>query len=147
VDVLERSTEETHLVITCTLTVPDQVIPTHALIDCRATGISFMDQDFPGNHQIPLEEFKNKIQVEAINGRPIKSLDITYIAQVCLKIQDPGDQLQMLITKSGYCSIVLGIPYQQFHDVAVCFASNSVTFGFQYGITHCHDVPVTVSGE
>jgi hypothetical protein len=46
VEVLEGSMEGKHLVITCTLTVNNQVIPTHALIDCGATGIAFIDQDF-----------------------------------------------------------------------------------------------------
>jgi len=48
--------EGKHFVITCTLTVNDQDIPIHALIDCRATGIAFMDQDFASQYQIPLQE-------------------------------------------------------------------------------------------
>jgi len=32
------------------------------------------------------------------------------------------------------------------HDVAVRFASNTVTFGSQYGTTHCHDAPVGGQG-
>ena len=58
VEVFEESMEGNNLVITCTLTVNNQEIPTHALIDCGATGIAFMDQDFARNHQIPLQEFK-----------------------------------------------------------------------------------------
>jgi hypothetical protein len=38
--------EGKHLVITCSLTVNNQEIPTHALIDCGAMGIAFIDQDF-----------------------------------------------------------------------------------------------------
>jgi predicted aspartyl protease len=52
--------EGKHLVITCSLTVNNQEIPTHALIDCGATGIAFMDQDFARHHQIPLQELKEK---------------------------------------------------------------------------------------
>jgi hypothetical protein len=54
VEVLEGSIEGKHLVITCPLTVNNQEIPMHALIDCGATGIAFMDQDFARHHQIPL---------------------------------------------------------------------------------------------
>ena len=55
VEVLEGSMEGKHLVITCTLTVNNDEIPIHALIDCGATGIAFMDQHFGHLHQIPLE--------------------------------------------------------------------------------------------
>jgi len=52
----------------------------------------------------------------------------------------------MFITKLGHYPIVLGIPWLRLHDVAVRFASNTVTFGSQYCITHCHDTSVTVQG-
>jgi len=60
VEVLEESMEGKYLVTTCTLTVNSQEISTHALIDCGAAGIAFMDQDFARHHQIPLEELKEK---------------------------------------------------------------------------------------
>jgi len=47
--------EGKHLVITCTLIVNNEEIPTHALIDCGATGITFMNQDFARHHSIPLQ--------------------------------------------------------------------------------------------
>ena len=58
VGVLEGSIAGTHLVITCSLNVNNQEIPTHALIDSGATGIAFMDQDFARHHQIPRQEIK-----------------------------------------------------------------------------------------
>ena len=131
VEVLEGSMEGKHLVITCSLTVNNQEIPTHALIDCGATGIAFMDQDFARHHQIPLQELKEKKQVEVIDGRPIESGDITHIAKVGMKIQEHREQLPMFITKLGHYPIVLGIPWLRRHDVAVRVASNTVTFGSQ----------------
>jgi len=146
VEVLEGSMEGKHLVITCSLSVNNQEIPTHALIDCGATGIAFMDQDFARHHKIPLQELKEKKQVEVIDGRPIESGDITHIAKVGMKIQEHREQLPMFITKLGHYPIVLGIPWLRLHDVAVRFASNMVTFGSQYCITHCHDTSVTIQG-
>jgi len=110
VEVLEGSMEGKHLVITCTLTMNNQEIPTHALIDCGATGIAFMDQDFARHHQIPLQELKEKRQVEVIDGRPIESADITHIAKVGMMIQECREQLPMFVTKLGQYPIVLGIP-------------------------------------
>jgi hypothetical protein len=54
VEVLVGLMEGKHLVITCTLTGYNYKISTHALIDCGATGIALMDQDFAYYYQIPL---------------------------------------------------------------------------------------------
>jgi hypothetical protein len=61
-----------------------------------------------------------------------------------MQIQEHKEQLPMFITKLGHYPIVLGIPC--LHDVAVRFASNTITFGSQYCISHCHDISVTVQG-
>ena len=50
----------------------------------------------------------------------------------------------MFIQKLGHYPIVVGIPWLRLHDVAVYFASNTVTFGSQYCPTHCNNAPVTV---
>jgi len=63
--------EGKHLVVTCSLTIHDQVIQTHALIDCGATGIAFMHQDCARHHKIPLQELREKRQVEVLDGRTI----------------------------------------------------------------------------
>jgi len=138
--------EGKHLVITCTLTMNNQEIPTHVLIDCGATGIAFIDQDFTCHREVPLQELKEKRQVEVIDGRPIESGDITYIAKVGMRVQDHKEQLPMFVTKLSHYPVVLGIPWLRLHDVAVRFASNSVTFGSQYCTTHCHGAPVMVQG-
>jgi hypothetical protein len=136
--------EGKHLVITCSLTVNNEEIPTHALIDCGATGIAFMDRDFACHHRIQLQEIKEKKEVEVIDGRPIESGDITHIAKVGMQTQEHKEQLPMFITKLGHYPIVLGIPWLRLHDVAVRFASNTLSFISQYCITRCHDRPVTI---
>jgi len=110
VEVLEGSMEGKHLVITCTLTVNNEKIPTHALINCGATGIAFMDQYFARHHQMPLQELKEKRQIEVIDVRPIESGDITHVAKFGMMIQDHKEQLPMCVTKLGHYPIVLGIP-------------------------------------
>jgi len=126
--------------------VNNQEIPTYALIDCGATGNAFMDQDFARHHQIPLQNLKEKRQVEVINGRPIQSGDMTRIAQMGIMIQDDKEQLPMAVMKLGHDPIVLRIPSLWLHDVTVHFVSNTVTFGSQYCTTHHPDAPVMVQG-
>ena len=60
VKVLAESVEGKHFVITCQLTMNTQKIPTNTLIDCRATGIAFIDADFTCHQQIPLQMQKEK---------------------------------------------------------------------------------------
>lgn len=52
----------------------------------------------------------------------------------------------MFVTKLGRFPVILGIPWSKLHDVAVQFATNTVTFGPQYCTTYCHDAPVMVQG-
>jgi hypothetical protein len=102
VEVLEGTMEVRHLVISCTLTLKNQEIPIHALIDCGAAGIAFMNQYFSHHHEIPLQELKEKTHVEVIDWRHIQSGDITHIAKVSIWIQDHMEQLLMFITKLGH---------------------------------------------
>jgi hypothetical protein len=138
--------EVKHLVIICLLTVNNQEIPTDALINCGATGIAFLNQDFARHHLIPLQELKEKTQVEVIDRRPIESGDITLITKVDMKVQGFKEQLRIFIMTLGHYPIVRGIPGLGLHDVAVHFAPNRVPFESQYCITHCHDTSVTVQG-
>jgi len=101
--------EGKHLVITCTLTVNNQEVPTHSLVDCGAIGIAFIHQDFACHLHVPNQEQKEEKQVEVINGRLIKSRDVTHITKVGMNIQAHADQLPMFLTKLGHYLIVLGI--------------------------------------
>jgi len=99
-----------HLVILCDLSFSDKTVATHALIDCGATGVSFVDENFACHHQLPLTALKYPWAIEVIDGRPISSGDITYTAYVTLSICEHQEQLPMFVTKLGHYQIVLGIP-------------------------------------
>ena len=119
--------EGKHLVITCTLTVNNEKIPTHALINCGATGIAFMDQYFARHHQMPLQELKEKRQIEVIDVRPIESGDITHVAKFGMMIQDHKEQLPMCVTKLGHYPIVLGIP-----SVTIAWCCSTICIHYRY---------------
>jgi hypothetical protein len=63
-----------------------------------------------------------------------------------MKILDHEENLPMFVTKLGHYQIVLGIPWLRLHDVAVRFASNTVTFRSEYCTRNCLEKPVTVQG-
>jgi predicted aspartyl protease len=52
----------------CTLSLNGKEIPTHALIDCGATGYAFIDQDFAHYHKLPLCPLKTPHALEVIDG-------------------------------------------------------------------------------
>lgn len=92
-------------------------------------GIESIHQDFVCGHQIPLKELNKRTEIEVIDGRPIEAVDSMHIAKVGMEIQDPEEQLPMVIMKLGHHPGVLQIASLQLHDVAVRSLSSTVTFG------------------
>jgi len=109
--------EGKHLVILCNLSFGDKTIASHALIDCRATGVAFVDEDFARHHQLPLTPLKYPRALEVIDGRPISSGDITHTANATLSIHEHQEKIPMFVTKLGHYPIVFGIPWMELHDV------------------------------
>ena len=136
--------EGRHLVVLCKLSFGDQTIATHALIDCGATGIAFVDEDFARHHQLPLTPLQFPRSLEVINGHPISSGDITHVANTHLSILEHQETLPMFVTKLGHYPIVLGIPWLELHDVAIRFSSRTLTFGSRYCASHCNRTPTVV---
>jgi len=91
-------------------------------------GIGFMEHDCACQHQIPHQELKERKQVEVNNGRPIESGDMTQTTKVGMNLLNQGEQVPIFITKPRHHPIVLGLHCLLLHDVAICFASNIVTF-------------------
>jgi len=80
--------EGKHLVILCNVSFGDKTIASHALIDCGATGVAFVDEDFVRHHQLPLTPLKYPRALEVIDGRPISFGDITHTANATLSIHE-----------------------------------------------------------
>jgi hypothetical protein len=133
--------EGKHLVISCNIAFGDKTVASHALIDCGATGVAFVDEDFARHHQLPLTPLKHPRALEVIDGRPISSGDITHTVDVTLSILDHHERIPMFVTKLGHYPIVLGIPWMELHDVAIRFSSRTLTFGSQYCTANCNPVP------
>jgi hypothetical protein len=147
-EIKESSMESKHLVVKCSLKIEDKIIDTHALIDCVATGIAFIDKDFVRHHQIQEKELKDPRELEVIDGRPIESGAITTMAKLDLGIRGHQEQLPMFVTKLGHYPIVLGLPWLQLHDVTVKFQKKRIGFESSYCQQHCqHHSSVWVWGN
>jgi hypothetical protein len=119
VDVLEESMEGKDLVITCSLTIHDQVIQTHALIHSGAMGIVFMNEDFACHHEVPLQEIKERREREVVDRQTIELGDSTHLAKVEMGIQSHKKQIPMFIMKLGHYPIVLGMSWLRLNNLAV----------------------------
>jgi len=134
-------------VVLCKLSFGNKTIATHALIDCGATGIAFIDEDFARHHQLPLTPLQYPRSLEVIDGRPISSGDITHHANTHLSILEHPEMLLMFVTNPGYCPVVLSIPWLELHNVAIRFSYHTLTFGWKYCALHCNRILTVVRND
>jgi len=136
--------EGRHLVVLCKLSFGNKTIATHALIDCGATGIAFIDKDLARHHQLPLTPRQYPRSLEVIDGCPTSSGDITHHANTHLSIFKHYEILPMFVTKLGHYPVVLSILWVELHDVAIRFSYRALTFGSKYCTLHCNRRPTIV---
>src|SRR6266576_1418700 len=58
VEIQGKTMNGKHLIVTCTIFVDTKSIRTYALIDCEATGLAFVDEEFARHNQLPLQQLK-----------------------------------------------------------------------------------------
>ena len=129
--------ESKYLIMKCLLKIGERIVNTHALIDCGANGIVFVDKDFVCHHQLEEKELKQSRELQVIDGRPIESGTITTMARLNIEIRSHQEQLQVFITKLGHYPIVLGLPWLQLHKVTVNFRGRRIGFESSYCQQHC----------
>lgn len=127
---------EQYLVISCTLVFNNVSIRTFALVDTSATCFAFVDKDFVRIHSLPTKKLNEPLHIEVIDGRPIHSGTVTHLARLGLNIYGHEEEALFFITSVAHFPLVLGLPWMKLHDVAMCFASYSITFGSDYYLSH-----------
>jgi hypothetical protein len=137
----EKLLEGGHLVIECSL----NKVRSHALVDCGATGLAFIDENFARQHHwdlIPLHEYRD---LEVIDGCRISSGAITHIVKLPFSIGDHGEERIAFVTNLGHYQLVLRIPWLRHHDVSIRFATNTITFDSPACMGHRQE-PIVVKG-
>ena len=90
----EEELEGNHLVISCTINKnSSNNVPIHALIDCGATGYAFVDDEFAHYHSLPRYRLKTERELGVIDGRPIKSGNITHMTKISLSFNGHEERL------------------------------------------------------
>ena len=136
-DIKEELLDENHIVISTQSQDESSLISTHTLVDCGATGFAFIDEEFVHDHNFPLFKLKKPRCLEVIDGRPIESGLITHMTKLKMTIACHQEKILLFVTNLGHYSIVLGLPWLQYHDVNICFLKNVVTFNSNYCLQHC----------
>jgi len=75
-----------HLVVLFNIYIGNRNVAIHALIDCRAMGITFVDEDFACHHQLALIPLQYSRSFNAIKRHLISSEDIIHVANTHLSI-------------------------------------------------------------
>ena len=99
-----------HMIVTCSLHDNSNVIKSHALIDCGATGYAFIDEDFAHRNNLPLHRLHTLCTLHVIDGRPSSSGAVTQITKVYLRIREHQEDIPMFVSKLVQYPILLGIP-------------------------------------
>jgi hypothetical protein len=128
--------DRNHLVIPYTLTNYDIKIDTYILVDCRCTGLSFMNEALAYQHNFPHYQLKNPKTVEVIDGYPISLGDITEYVEVQCTIGDHYETLTTYLTSLRHYPLILGIPWLKKHDVAINFTKNDIQFSLPGYLPH-----------
>src|SRR5258706_10382052 len=138
IELKEEELEGNHLVISCTINRnSSNNIPIHALIDYGAMGYAFIDNEFVRYHSLPRYQLKTEREREVIDGRPIKSGNITHMTKVNLFINGHEERLPAFITHLGHYPLVLGKPWLKRHDVSIRFATDTIIFDSAYCLNNC----------
>jgi predicted aspartyl protease len=133
----ENQMEGEHLVVSCTLSTGPNTLDTHAMLDTGCTAISFIDESFARDHNLPLHALRIPRTVEVIDGRAIESGMVTHLAEFKMDIGGHSEKLLAFVTRLGHYPLVLGIPWLRLHDVAVRFSTGRLTFDSDYCLGHC----------
>ena len=117
-----------HLIIKYTIEHSSCSLDTHLLVDCGASGFTFIDKDYAQRHNLPLHSLKDPRRLEVIDGQTIDSGDITHVAKVGLDINGHREQLSAFVTKLGHYPLVLGIPWLRHHNPRIDWEKDSIDF-------------------
>jgi len=147
-DDMENEVEANHLVMACTIVDNHNEIRSHTLIDSGATGYAFIDKAFAERYNFPLFELKEPRPWTVIDGQPVSSGAITQIIKIGLSINNHHEMIPAFVTTLGGYHLTLGIPWLNHHNVKIDFASNSLTFEYEYCLKNCvNDITIAYGIE
>nr|ODN95659.1 hypothetical protein L204_04201 [Cryptococcus depauperatus CBS 7855] len=116
-ELLSEPTE--HLCFPITIQYNRKSYETYAMLDSGATN-NFINSTFLAETNIQKIKKKNPLQLQVIDGRPIKSGAVTHnTCPIQLLIQDHKEAVSFDITTLGDYPVILGLPWLSQHNPSV----------------------------
>ena len=103
----------------CSITSDKNRFDSRALVDCGATGFTFIHKQIASQRNLPRYKLRVPRALEVIDGRPILSGDVTEPVRITLEISGHREEVAALVTTLGQYPLVLGIPWLVYHDPAI----------------------------
>jgi hypothetical protein len=103
--------DRNQLIVTYIFHNQENVMKSHTLIDCGATGYAFIDVEYAHYHHLPFQLLKSPGSLTIIDGRPLTLGAITHITHTHLAIWNYQEYIDLFVTRLGHCPIILGIPW------------------------------------
>ena len=101
------------------------------MIDCGATGLAFIHEDFVRHHHLPTKRLQEVQEVVAADGHAMKPIERTV--NISLKIKDHVEKIQMFVTDIGSFNLILGMPWLQRHNPDIDWSTKTINW------RHCPD--------
>ena len=135
---------EEHIIIPIELRFQKLTIKLYAMIDSGGTS-SFIDADFVRKHKIPLIEKPIPWILEAVDGRPVSSGNVTHeTTPLRMDIGYHREIISLNITHLGHYPVILGISWLKRHDPNIVWSKHRITFSSEYCDTNCLTSPRSI---
>lgn len=125
------------MIIDCNLQLGNTSFSLYCLVDSGATGFALNDKGFALKQNLHLNQLQSRRGLEVIDGRPISSGHITYLATVFLNINGHRETLQFFVTRLGHYPMGLRIHWLKRHDVTLQVRENRVLFSSTFCKQNC----------
>lgn len=124
-----------------------KTISTNAFFDTGALRYEFIDEEFAGHYSFDLFPLNTPRELEVIDRRPVASRNITHLAHLGLDINVHKEHASYFLTRLGYYSLILGIPWMKHHEISISFSSNQISFASEKCKRKCISsaLPVTTT--
>ena len=130
----------------CSITSDKNRFDSRALVDCGATGFTFIHEQVVSQRNLPRYKLRVPRALEVIDGRPILSGDVTELVRITLEIGGHREEVAAFVTSLGQYPLVLGITWL-YHDPAIRWTTGQLTFDSRRCLGCCLTKPVTVQGS
>ncbi|KAI5115645.1 hypothetical protein M0805_009060 [Coniferiporia weirii] len=112
--------------IPITMTVHNQNVSTHALIDSGAEG-KFIDAKFIIKHRIPTKLLTHPIHVRNVDGTPNQHGTITWFTWRLIKIGRRSITTTFLVTSLGKEDVILGLLWLKRHNPTIDWTASTIS--------------------